>query len=90
MSKARRGRDNRSIPTVDLSSEALEVERRQYHERIRTERAVKDIGSVEEALKEAAPRFMDKGWKVTRREQGMIRRNPLPLQCPEPVRGLSG
>jgi hypothetical protein len=67
MSKARRGRDGRRIPTVDLSSEALEVERRRYHEQIRRDRVSK--GTVEEALKEAAPRFRDKGWKVTRGEE---------------------
>jgi hypothetical protein len=66
MSKAWRGRDNRSIPTVDLSSEAVEVDRCRYQERIRAERG--DNRSLEEALKEAAPR-QRKGWKVTRREQ---------------------
>jgi hypothetical protein len=59
----RRGRDGRAIRDVNLSSEFAEVERRRYHERIRAER------SVEEALKEAAPRFRDKGWRVTKGEQ---------------------
>ena len=57
----RSGRDGRPIPTVDLTSEYLEVERRRYHDRIRSER------NVEKVLEEAAPRFRDKGWKVTDR-----------------------
>jgi len=63
----RRGRDGRPIPTVDVTSEYLEVERRRYHQQIR--RDLVDRGaireSVEKLLKEAAPRFRDKGWKVT-------------------------
>jgi hypothetical protein len=62
-----RGRDNRAIRDVDIASEALEVERRRYHEQIRRDRVSK--GTVEEALKEAAPEFRDKGWKVTRGEE---------------------
>jgi 3',5'-cyclic AMP phosphodiesterase CpdA len=78
MSKARRGRDNRALPTVDVSSEALEVERRRYHERIRAERAVEETrtksarsarSAVEQALEEAAPRLERQGWKVTREER---------------------
>jgi len=52
---------------VDVTSEYLEVERRRYHQQIR--RDLVDRGaireSVEKLLKEAAPRFRDKGWKVT-------------------------
>jgi hypothetical protein len=58
----RRGRDGRPIPTVDLASEYLEVERRRYHEQIRSE------PSTERVLEEAAPRFRDKGWRVTEKE----------------------
>jgi hypothetical protein len=67
----RRGRDGRAIPTVDLTSEYLEVERRRYHQRIRRE--LVDRGaireSVEKALEQAAPRFRDKGWRVTETER---------------------
>jgi hypothetical protein len=66
MSRARKGRDGRTIPTVDASSEYVEVERRRYQERNRRERA--DNRDVEQALKEAAPRLERKGWKVTRKE----------------------
>jgi hypothetical protein len=79
MSKAgrNRGRDGRSIPTVDMTSEHLEIERRRDHERIRAERGVKETrtkgaprarSSVEQALEEAAPRLERQGWKVTRKE----------------------
>jgi hypothetical protein len=78
MSKARRGRDNRALPTVDVSSEALEVERRRYHAELRRERGVKNTSTksapsarsaVEQALEEAAPGLERKGWKVTREER---------------------
>lgn len=78
MSKARRGRDNRALPTVDVSSEYAEVERRRYHAELRRERAVqetrtKSAGSarsaVEQALEEAAPRLERQGWRITRKEQ---------------------
>ena len=59
-----RGRDGRVIPTVDVTTEALEIERRRYHQRVRAERAKER--SVERALEEAAPRFRDKGWRVTK------------------------
>ena len=62
MSK-RRGRDGRAIPTVDIASEYQEVERRAYHQKLRTERVKEQV--VEELLKEAAPRLREKGWKVT-------------------------
>jgi hypothetical protein len=77
MSKARRGRDNRALPTVDVSSEYAEVERRRYHAELRRERGVKETrksapsarSSVEQALEEAAPRLERMGWKVTREER---------------------
>jgi hypothetical protein len=52
-----------------------EVERRRYHERIRADLvqrgAIVDTRRVEQLLRDATPRFEDKGWKVTeRREQG--------------------
>lgn len=55
MSK-RRGNDGRPLREVDITSEYLEVERRRYHERLRSERK-----SAEEKLRSAA---RDKGWKV--------------------------
>ena len=63
----RRGRDGRPIPTVDLTSEYLEVERRRYHERIRQDPVDRGaiVESVERLLEQAAPRFREKGWKVT-------------------------
>jgi hypothetical protein len=54
------GRDGRAIRDVDISSEALEVERRAYHERIRRERE----RPVEEALEDAGPQLERKGWRV--------------------------
>jgi hypothetical protein len=61
MSKAgnNRGRDGQPIPTVDVSTEHLEVERRRVHER--------SARTVQEALEEAAPKLERKGWKVTKR-----------------------
>jgi hypothetical protein len=65
-----RGRDGRSIPTVDMTSEYLEIERRRYHARIRRELqesgAIKDTRTVKEALEEAAPQLERMGWRVTR------------------------
>jgi hypothetical protein len=73
MARPRKGGRWRRSNTVDLSSEWEEIRRRQYHARIRRELqergVIKDTGTVEEALEEAAPRLEQKGWKVTRKEQ---------------------
>lgn len=63
----RRGRDGKPIPTVDIASEFLEVERRRYHERIRADLIQRGavVESVEKLLEEAAPRLRQMGWKVT-------------------------
>jgi hypothetical protein len=68
MSKAgkNRGRDGRSLPTVDVSAEYREVERRAYHERLRCDRAARDEKDVKDALREAA---QQKGWRVTERKE---------------------
>jgi hypothetical protein len=56
---------------ADISGRALreleEVERRRYHERIRADLVQRGAiaETVEKLLEEAAPRFRDKGWKVT-------------------------
>jgi hypothetical protein len=52
----RRGRDNRSIPTVDVSSEYLEVERRRYHERIRRDRVFPAQRTRESSPADISPR----------------------------------
>jgi hypothetical protein len=59
---------------TDMGARALEdyqeVQRRQYHERIRQDLVDRGaiVESVKKLLEEAAPRFKDKGWRVT--EQG--------------------
>jgi hypothetical protein len=50
-----------------MASGYLEVERRRYHERIRADLIGRGaiVEPVEKLLEEAAPRFREKGWKVT-------------------------
>jgi hypothetical protein len=50
-----------------MASEYLEVERRRYHQQIRRDLIARGaiVETIEKLLKEAAPRFRDKGWKVT-------------------------
>jgi hypothetical protein len=84
MSNARRGRDNRAIPSVDLSSEALEVERRRYHERIGRDRLSPAQRTRESSPGDISPRIdLDRfatkeqiaelgskpGWRVTKRRE---------------------
>jgi len=58
---------------TDMSARAFEeyqeVQRRQYHEQIRQDLVDRGalITTVEKLLEEAAPRFKDKGWRVTER-----------------------
>jgi hypothetical protein len=67
----RRGRDGRPIPTVDMASEHLEVERRRYHQQIRQDLVDRGaiVETVKKALEEAAPRFREKGWRVMKEEK---------------------
>jgi hypothetical protein len=59
---------------VEMGSRVLkefeQAQRRQYHERIRQNLVDRGaiVKTVEKLLEEAAPRFRDKGWRVT--EQG--------------------
>ena len=56
---------------VDMGARALEdyqeVQHRAYHEQIRQDLVDRGaiVESVDKALEEAAPRFREKGWKVT-------------------------
>jgi hypothetical protein len=56
-------------PSARAVEEYQEVQRRQYHERIRAD--LVDRGAIVEPVKklleEAAPRFRDKGWRITER-----------------------
>jgi hypothetical protein len=62
---------------VDMAGKTLrdyeEVERRRYHDNLRRELiergSIVDTTPVEELLKDAAPRLIAKGWKVTERSE---------------------
>jgi hypothetical protein len=71
MSKRVKSSNTGSRRDTDMGARALEdyqeVQRRRYHERIRQDLVDRGaiVESVKKLLEEAAPRFRDKGWKVT-------------------------